>query len=499
VARPSSNLRAAAFMRSRFVRLSDAGIAALSPELASALMGPSPPAAAALTEEDRGVLEHVRRYVPRWLGDADRIRPAELVESILVQTAYAYELRGPRRLQAWENLKKMRALVRRIQNRGYATLTRIADHIDALTAGDESNAVLEALDAVNLMTVHASKGLEFPIVFVVNMAKGASGPPRPVRVIVSGDEEPSVSIGPFASEVDETDRERERHETRRLLYVAVTRARDRLYLSSALKDGALAPGRGSLAEVLPSSLAGLFGRAASAFPECPRVAWTSTSGRTFEWLLCRVPEQVPATFAAEVPATLAAEVPATFGAGGGPDVPAIFAGGGGPTRTVTEWVMSVSGTDVPAPIAAAEVSTGVLVHRIIQFSNVLEQLDDSAAQLTWVRNLLRNDELALLENPDAAAASALATWSRLRIQPDVMALLGMPDRYHEVPFSLREPTGILRGTIDCLIRKTDGSLVVLEFKTGKPRPAHQLQLDLYVAAAREMFPGSLVEGRLVYP
>ena len=72
----------------------------------------------------------------------------------------------------------MRGLIRRIQNRGYATLPRIADHIDSLTAGDESNAVLEALDAVNLMTVHASKGLEFPIVFVVNLAKGASGPPR---------------------------------------------------------------------------------------------------------------------------------------------------------------------------------------------------------------------------------------------------------------------------------------------------------------------------------
>ena len=74
-------------------------------------------------------------------------------------------------------------MIRRIQNRGYATLPRIADHIDALTAGDESNAVIEALDAVNLMTVHASKGLEFPIVFVVNMAKGASGPPKPIRVV----------------------------------------------------------------------------------------------------------------------------------------------------------------------------------------------------------------------------------------------------------------------------------------------------------------------------
>ena len=88
--------------------------------------------------------------------------PAELFETILAESAYAYELRGPRRRQAWENVKKMRGLVRRIQNHGYATMPRIAEHLDSLTAGDESNAVLEAFDAVNLMTVHASKGLEFP-------------------------------------------------------------------------------------------------------------------------------------------------------------------------------------------------------------------------------------------------------------------------------------------------------------------------------------------------
>ena len=121
----------------------------------------------------------------------------------------------------------MRGLIRRIQNRGYATLPRIADHLDSLTAGDESNATLEALDAVNLMTVHASKGLEFPIVFVVNLAKGASGFPKPVRV--SGDE---VSVGPFVSDSDDEERFREREETKRLMYVALTRARDRLYVGT---------------------------------------------------------------------------------------------------------------------------------------------------------------------------------------------------------------------------------------------------------------------------
>ena len=164
----------------------------------------------------------------------------------------------------------MRGLVRRIQNRGYATLARIADHIDSLTAGDESNAVIEALDAVNLMTVHAAKGLEFPVVFVVNLSKGASGPPRPIRVTVDGEGgAPSVSVGPFVSESDEAEREREKHETRRLLYVALTRARDRLYLSSVLKNGVMQPGRGSLAEVLPDSVRALFSQAATAVQTNP--------------------------------------------------------------------------------------------------------------------------------------------------------------------------------------------------------------------------------------
>ena len=157
--------------------------------------------------------------MPGWLAQVDRVPPAELLETVIADTCV--RLRAARArvsAQAWENMKKMRSLVRRIQNRGYATFPRIADHLDSLTAGDESNAVLEALDAVNLMTVHASKGLEFPIVFVVNLAKGrqrttSAGPRRSW----TGDEDPSVSIGPFVSEMDEADRDREKHETRRLL------------------------------------------------------------------------------------------------------------------------------------------------------------------------------------------------------------------------------------------------------------------------------------------
>jgi ATP-dependent helicase/nuclease subunit A len=277
LANPSSDLRAAAFLRSRFVRLSDPALAGLAPRLASALTSADAPEAMhAFREDDRVALELARRDIPRWIAQVDRIPPADVVERILSECAYAYELEGARQVQARENVKKMRGLMRRIQNRGYATLGRIADHLDSLTAGDESNAVIEALDAVNLMTVHASKGLEFPIVFVVNIAKGASGLPRPVRV--AGED---VSVGPFVSEMDEQERLREREETKRLLYVAMTRARDRLYVSSALKDGAFKCGPGSLGEVLPESFRPVFARVAA---EAGRtIDWTAPSGRIYRF------------------------------------------------------------------------------------------------------------------------------------------------------------------------------------------------------------------------
>jgi ATP-dependent helicase/nuclease subunit A len=264
LANPRSNLRAAAFMRSRLVRLSDAAVIALGTNLAGALVDADRPGGMArMDEEDREVLERVRRAVPRWLATVDRVTPSELLDGILRETAYPYETRGPRRAQARENLKKLRALIRKVENRGYATLSRIAEFLDDLAVGDESNAVLDAHDAVSLMTVHAAKGLEFPIVFVVNVNRGTGGPRAPIRVLADGYGTPSVSIGDFESEADEDATAREREETKRLLYVALTRARDRLYLGAVVKNGAFKPGRGSLGDVLPPETRARFEQALS--------------------------------------------------------------------------------------------------------------------------------------------------------------------------------------------------------------------------------------------
>jgi ATP-dependent helicase/nuclease subunit A len=494
LADPRSDLRAAAFLRSRFVRISDRALALLGPKLAGAILDPAPPRdMQAIDDEDRRVLQFLRSRVGEWVYQVDRVPPADLIEQLLPATAYAFELRGARRLQAWENLKKLRGLVRRIQNRGYATLSRIANHIDALTAGDESNAVIEALDAVNLMTVHASKGLEFPVVFVVNLAKGATGPPRPIRVIVDGDRgEPSVSIGPFVSDSDEAERERERHETRRLLYVALTRARDRLYLSSLLKDGALQPGRGSLAEVLPDSLKQLFPRAAGAFHELDVIAWEGKSGRSFEWRVCRAPSGSEPIATGPVPSGSAPVD--LFGPVHDPAATA--------RRSVTEWLESNGGSPAARAGEAQEATAGLLVHRLLQLGRALEGLDERSIAAR-ARDLLRPEERATIHDLDGTVAAALGAWRAIRSRPDVDRLLTNGKCLHEVPFSLRRAANgrslMLRGTIDCLILRNDGSIAVVEFKTGRRRPADERQLALYVEAARSLFPGAAVEGHVIYP
>ena len=226
LANPSSELRVAALLRSRLVGVSDPGLLALAGALSPALVGPDLPAgAASLADDDRSALTLARRGVREWMGLIDRLPPAEVLDRVLSDAAYAFELRGLQAAQAQASLKKMRALVRRIQNRGYATMARVANQIDRLSTG-MANAVVEAVDAVALMTVHAAKGFEFPIVFLVDLGRGTRTYQPPVRVIPDrGDGRPAVAVWPYRDEAAEAERQRDVEETKRLLYVAATRPR----------------------------------------------------------------------------------------------------------------------------------------------------------------------------------------------------------------------------------------------------------------------------------
>ena len=245
------------------VRLSDAAVARLGHACGRRDSQPSSlrPALDAIGDEDRRVLELLRAAVPRWLSWVDRLSPSELLDAVLRETAYAFELRGSRRRQARENLKKLRGMIRRAQNRGYATLARIADHLERLAVGDESNAGDRRDRRRQPDDRPRRQGSRVP-----DRLRRQHGPRRPAasaRRSASTDDaagEASVAIADYQSEADEDAPAREREETKRLLYVALTRARDRLYLSATVKDGVCRMGRGSLGEVLPASVRARFVR-----------------------------------------------------------------------------------------------------------------------------------------------------------------------------------------------------------------------------------------------
>ena len=116
LADPLSNLRAAALLRSRLVRLSDAALRALGADARRRRFS-TPSRADVRPRARRRRSPRARRAARapcragwRWV---DRLTPAELLDAVLRETAYAYELRGPRRLQARENLKKLRGMIRR--------------------------------------------------------------------------------------------------------------------------------------------------------------------------------------------------------------------------------------------------------------------------------------------------------------------------------------------------------------------------------------------------
>jgi ATP-dependent exoDNAse (exonuclease V) beta subunit len=133
---------------------------------------------------------------------------------------------------------------------------------------------------------------------------------------------------------------------------------------------------------------------------------------------------------------------------------------------------------------------GTLVHRLLQLGDA----HDAAA-------LLRPEERATAADAGASLSRARDIWARITSDPDVAELLASGERFFEVPFSSvqpGQPGRVLRGTIDCLVRRPDGSIVVLEFKTGARSPAHDAQLAVYLEAAAGLFPDAAVTGRVVY-
>jgi ATP-dependent helicase/nuclease subunit A len=529
LADPASNLRAAALLRSRFVRLSDPALQMIAPRIADALRM-RVPGEDDLGGEDLAVLRLARESIARWLALVDVVPPAEVLDRVLDDTAYLTELRGPRVQQARENLKKVRALVRRIQNRGYATLARVAAHLDRLSAGDESNAAIDAADAVSLMTVHAAKGLEFPVIFLVNLGRGTGGSRAPIRLVADdGSGQPSVAVGDYIAAADDDLPLREKEEAKRLLYVAVTRARDRLYLSAPLDGDRLRLGRTSLGAVLPQQFVDQMTKAALG------------SGDVAEWRVgTHVHRMRVRRAAAATPnpadggfreGTKPGSNPAGAGAGqhggegsltnaGGttnpvergphtsarpsrgirldPELPAYdlqpLTNTGTPRRPAARL-----GSRTGAPLISGEGSSaivGTLVHRL--FEHHAARRDDSPAAVEQhARALMHAAGVGSESDAEAVIRTAVRLFDDMRARPQVLEALG-GERLHEVPVTLVENGQFVQGTIDLLVRRGD-RVTVVEFKTGQPAPEHEEQVRTYLSAARALFPeAGAIHGLLVY-
>jgi ATP-dependent helicase/nuclease subunit A len=501
LAHPGSNLRAAAFLRSGFVRLTDEGLRRLGPHLAAALTADALPDTVTLDETDAQRLRRMRVACRRWLGRVDRMSHAELLDLALSEAAYAVETGGSRIRQARENLKKVRGLVRRAQNAGYATLERIVAYLDRLAVGDESNAAIDAVDAVSLMTVHAAKGLEFPVVFVVNLSRGTGNRREPIRVVATGDDEVSVSVGDFQSSTDEDDPAQEIEETKRLLYVALTRARDRLYLGTVIKDGRLQPGRGSLADVLPGSMVNQF-----ALTREESIVWRASGGHVHRFRVVAVPPADPDVPAARARLTNAAHHDAVdFD----PLTRRAIPSAASALSTVEGLALSSAGGAAVFPLAppASDRLLGTLVHRLVQRLGLPSETDAVDAQAV-LQQLIRPEERTSVGDVDTVIARAAEFFAGLSARAEVRRLCELGELWHEVPFTSIAGGVRARGAIDCVVafprRPADAvthdvvQLTVLEFKTGRPRHEHADQVTRYKQALAAVFPGVPVMGVLVY-
>ncbi len=515
LAEPHSDLRAAAWLRSRFVRLSDEGLRRLAPGTAASLSGADDQTASRLDPDDADVFRAARLAAAQWRGLVDRMPPAELFDVVLRESAYAVEMRGPRVEQARENLKKLRGLVRRMQNRGYATLARVAAYLDRLAIGDEAHAVVDALDAVSLMTVHAAKGLEFPVVFIVNLARGTGGRLDPIRVGADPSDEASVSVGDFRSESDQDEAAREREETKRLLYVALTRARDRLYLSATLKEGRVQPGRGSLADVLPATLLERFvfaaqsdgrrgsdvsqgdGAIVDGYTAPPVLQWQGSSGKAHVFHVVHDDGQMVPSLRERsrqgIPAEMGSRDTRAIECDFGP-IPDVSR----PRRSVGAATWEDAAPHEPE-LSTGRVSSralGILVHRLLECAGSAADIPDEWLR-GWLSSTIRAEGSTVPLDPAGQADSAVELFRHLVGRSDVRQIYAGGTPLHEVPFAMVNDGVVLRGTIDCLVRQPD-RVIVLEFKTGRPRPEHRTQSDLYARAAQDLFPGLAVETRLIY-
>ncbi|HEX5137519.1 MAG TPA: UvrD-helicase domain-containing protein [Planctomycetota bacterium] len=238
---PGDTYRAVAAMTSLFCGVPDGDLLHLPGEgplpLRAASAPRPPPIPPARWERLRAFADRFRR----WRAMAQRVSTGDLVEAILLETRFAeLMLLEPDGRRRYANLRKALRRARQTTE-GYAAFGRsLLEFRERELRESEAPVAAEDDDVLKIMTIHAAKGLEFPLVVAADLTwkpGGRRGPPfRAADGRFSfklrgedGNVEP-----PGYEEMRAWDAQQDAAEEMRLLYVALTRAEEHLVLSGSL-------------------------------------------------------------------------------------------------------------------------------------------------------------------------------------------------------------------------------------------------------------------------
>ncbi|WP_082697931.1 double-strand break repair helicase AddA [Novosphingobium fuchskuhlense] len=346
-------------------------------------------------------------------------------------------------------------------------------------------------DLVRVMTVHGSKGLEAPIVILADAAADPGQATRELALIedVAGERRTvplpplrkAEQAGPVRVEAERA-AAAEREEHWRLLYVAMTRAEEALFIGGALRSRDKAPPE----ESWYAQLAPLFGDEDGEWREDPIWGASRQLGGLGPLPPAAAAVLQPPAPSIDLPEWLDAPLPAE------PRPPRPLA----PSR-LGEADEASDPPSRPGPAARMAARRGTLMHRLIERLPELAPEAREAAALGWLSRM--GPEFAA-EDRAAMAAAAI----RVLAEPAWAEVFG-PGSLAEVPIAAVVGERVVSGTLDRLLLQ-EGRVQVVDFKTDRRPPqgiddvplASLRQMAAYVAALEVIYPGRLVEAALLY-
>jgi ATP-dependent helicase/nuclease subunit A len=485
--------------------------------------------ALACDRDDAEALRRIVSLVERLAREVDRLGPSTLLEAALSETDYVASIAaGLAGEQAVANIQKLVSLARKHEVGGGTarSFVALARRMQDLDQRESDAAVVEQNDphAVRILTVHAAKGLEFPVVVVPECASISKPWNRSVLV----DPELGLALKVRAADggpkrwgtsgrgIYQAHKQRDAAQMRRLLYVACTRARDFLILSGraarprngragpetwrACLDAAL-PVLDGLLRVLPDGVDGaqpLADATLAAGEKRDEIIEALSSGTPLS-----LPAPDPALAAAVEEARIAVARAAMRPLGGAPTIvaPVTQLADASICARRYQLLYELGLDEHPAPGAtpsrAAEL--GTLAHRLLENVALDVPRDERGRHLARLLDLEGGDAA------DPAHAEVVAAVEAFLDDPLAarMARAGAPPRLHrELPFALRVgPALVVRGQLDALLVDGDAATVI-DYKLSRGSDAaarYGFQLDAYALAADHLVESAVpVQSSLVF-